>query len=136
MNRNQLKSLLKINGLSEASPDEEIKAVLLHAHYNESEIEAAIAIVRDLHDGRGPRVDGLNRVFYTDDALRPSEIFGLLGVDVDLEKPISLRHKNNNLSLIEILFIIFFSILIAVVSIFTYMYFSQVGIFHPLVTQA
>jgi predicted transcriptional regulator len=130
MNRHQLLSILKINGYDLSATDEEIRAVLNHAKYSESEIETALQILREQPMVEAGRVDGLHRIFYTDGSLRPNEISSLLGVDMNLNMPISRWTKSDNLTLREVLTIVIGSVAIATMTILTYMFLAGVGLFH------
>lgn len=132
MNRNQIKTLLKINGYTDTASDEEVRAVLLSARYSEDEVDAALLMLREADLATSTRTDGLHKVFFSDDQLRPSEISGLLGVDVNLEAPISRRSKQNTMPFLHFVLIWFFSVVFAVSGILFYMYLNQVGLFHPV----
>jgi hypothetical protein len=78
------------------------------------------------------RSDGLHTVFYTDNRLRPSEIAGLLGVEVkfDPQHFNQSQKPDNYLTPAETMMIIGLAFLLAVVATLLYMYFNQLGVFH------
>jgi hypothetical protein len=134
MNRNQITTLLKINGFAETSSDEDIRAVLLSAKYSEAEVTAALVILRENNLATTTRTDGLHKIFFSDDQLKPSEIAGLLGVDINLDSPVSPRSRNNAMPFFYFVFIWFVSVVLAVSGILFYMYINQIGLFHPVST--
>jgi len=135
MNRNQLKAVLKINGYTEESSDADIRAVLLSASYSKTEVERALLTLRQSEGLQAARADGLHTVFYSDNHLRPSEISGLLGIDIDVnfQNQTENRHTTNSFSLFEGLFIIGLAIVCAAFGIFMYMYINSIGVFHSIV---
>ncbi len=138
MNRNQLKAVLKINGFSEESSEEEIRLVLLSASYSEVEVERALVILREKNASQAIRADGLHTVFYTDSHLKPSEISGLLGIDIDvnLAGPTRRRSQKQVFGLLEGLLIIGLATAVAAMGIFFYMFIYDVGLFHPVIASS
>jgi sensor histidine kinase YesM len=130
MNRNQLISLLKINGLMVDAPEDDIRAVLENAKYSDLEIESALKIIKDKNSVAASRTDGLHRVFYTDGSLQPGEISNLLGVDISLDVPVTRWTKSEHLSKSEIITVVVGSFAIALITLITYMYVAGVGLFH------
>lgn len=132
MSRNQLQMLLKINGYTEQATDDEIRSVLSHAKYSDGEIEQALLILRQHDIAPMIRSDGLHTVFYTDNRLRPSEIAGLLGVDVrfDPRQFNQSQKPDNYLSSTETMVIIGLALVVALVTTLLYMYFNELGFFH------
>lgn len=132
MNRNQIKSVLKINGYTEEASDDEIRAVLQQAKYSESEIEKAMVILRQKDVAPMIRSDGLHTVFYTDGNLKPSEIAGLLGIEVNFEASHFKKNSRNTdtFNFHEVLIIMGLSALIAFLSIVIYSYINKIGYFH------
>lgn len=131
MNRNQLKSILKINGYTEDASDDDVRAVLLQAKYSESEIENALIILRQSDVKPMVRSDGLHTVFYSDSHLKPREIAGLLGIEVDFEASSFRLEEKKSFNLNEVLIIMVLSAVIAILGIVIYMYSNQIGFFHP-----
>lgn len=131
MNRNQLKSILKINGYSESASDDEIRSLLLKAKYSETEIENALLILRQTDVQPMVRSDGLHTVFYTDSHLKPREIAGLLGVQVDFDASSFRLEEKDQFNFKEVMIIAGLSIVIAITGVFIYMYLNQIGFFHP-----
>ena len=82
--RDQIESILKINGVQPTSPDEEIRSVLLSARYSKDEVDTAIMVLRENTKTNKTRVDGLHKVFRSDEALSPEEISQLLGIEIEL----------------------------------------------------
>jgi hypothetical protein len=132
MKREQIESVLKVNGVEATSPDEHIRSVLLSARYSKDEVDTAIMVLRENVKTNKTRVDGLHKVFRTNEGLRPDEISQLLGIDVDLNErvlydDVDVKHASRMQNLI----IYFLSFALAVLGLAFYMYIYRVGIFHP-----
>lgn len=128
--RAYLESILKANGLRPTSPDEEIRSVLVSARFNKDDIEAALMILRENSTTNETSVDGLHKVFRTDATLLPSEVSRLLGIDVHVEKELTCRTSNRDLSILEIVLVIVVSIIMTVTCTLAYMYTKDIGLFH------
>lgn len=128
-----IESLLSINGLAKTAPDEEIRSVLLSARFKEEEVDTALMVLRENIVTKQTKVDGLHKVFRTDQALRPDEISRLLGIDVDISDGISVDNvgQSNGFTLVQFIILWVASIALAVGAVFFYMYSHQMGVFHP-----
>lgn len=133
INRTQIKSLLKINGVPDTSPDEEIRSVLLSARYSNDEVDTAIMVLREDTKTNKTRVDGLHKIFRTDQALKPEEISQLLGIQVDLTNLPDQQTKSKTISGVYFVFIWMLSIIVALGGVLLYMYMYKIGVFHPSV---
>ncbi len=131
INREQIESILKINGVKPSSADEEIRSVLMSARYNKDEVDTALMVLREDTKTSKTRVDGLHKIFRSSQALQPNEIAQLLGIDVDANNTISVKSKSRDLSTLQQFIVWFLSIVLAVGGIMFYMYHSEVGFFHP-----
>ncbi|MCA9363116.1 hypothetical protein KC851_02245 [Candidatus Kaiserbacteria bacterium] len=133
INRKQVEAILKINGITPASPDDEIRAVLMSARYQEDEIDSAIMVLRQNVKTKEAKVQGLHKVFRSDETLKPSEISALLGIDLELTDTIKIGNKttNNSSDLPKLFTVAVLSFLFAAVCIFAYMYLNDIGVFHP-----
>lgn len=87
INPHRIKALLKINGLTTESPDAHIRLVLDKAGYSQSSIEEVMAWLRSKGTLAKPanrsRIEGMHKLFRTTQALQPSEIQDVLGIEVD-----------------------------------------------------
>jgi len=131
VDRKHIESVLKVNGVPPSAPDEVIRSVLLSARYDKDEVDAAIMILRQNTKTNETRVDGLHKVFRSNDALSAAEISVLLGVDVNLDTITNLRQKQKSHAKVQNIVIIILSILLGVAGLLFYMYVYQVGIFYP-----
>lgn len=133
-----IEALLRINGLAKTAADEEIRSVLLSARFKEDEVETALMVLRENTLTKQTKVDGLHKVFRTDEALKPDEISRLLGIDVDIRETITVeeRNKNRNFTFLQFVILWLTSIILAVSSVLFYMYSHQMGVFHPDVNVA
>lgn len=131
INKNQIESILKINGVSSTSGDEVIRSVLLSARYNNDEVDTAIMVLRENVKTNKTRVEGLHKIFRTDEALMPEEISQLLGIDVDVESVSAINSKARSFSNAQLVAVWFLSVALALAGILAYMYLYKVGVFHP-----
>ncbi len=129
--RDQIEAILKINGVQPTSPDEQIRSVLLSARYSKDEVDTAIMVLRENTKTNQTRVDGLHKVFRTDEALAPEEISQLLGIEVDLSDRVRPQSKTRDFSQLQYILVWVLSFLLAIVGLLFYMYIYKVGVFHP-----
>lgn len=137
ISKDNLVTLLNINGVKKDATDVEIRDVLADAHYSSEEIESALYVLKQKTDLSHIRTDGLQKVFYTDGHLLPSEVTGLLGVDFDAShifKPKKILTRE--LSLPQMLSIVLVAALIGVVTVMYYMFANDIGLFHPIAIAA
>jgi len=130
--KEQIESILKINGVEPTSPDEEIRSVLLSARYHKEEVDTAIMILRENTRTNKTRVDGLHKVFRTDESLSPEEISQLLGIEIDLSDRVAhTTGKTRNFSKLQFTLVWILSFILALVGLLFYMYVYNLGVFHP-----
>lgn len=133
--RHHIEKVLKINGISPTSPDEQIRSVLLSARYDKDEIDAAIMVLREDKITKQQRVDGLHKVFRSDEGLTPKEISQLLGIEVNATAFYNPKSKQaRTMAGIQYLTVWLFSVFFATAGVLIYMYTTQVGPFHPSVS--
>ncbi len=132
--KKHIESILKINGLANSAPDEEIRSVLLSARFNDDEVQTAMMVLRENVKTNQTRVDGLHKVFRTDQALQPAEISRLLGIDINLETPIERQKSKRRYTLLHVFLLWATSMIIAVTAVMFYMYTLEMGLFHPTST--
>jgi len=131
LQKKHIETILKINGVSSNSPDEEIRSVLLSARYDDDEINTAIMVLRENLKTKETTVDGLHKVFRTHNSLKSHEISSLLGIDVEInELPIHSVKTNENEFKHSLIFVII-AVTIAAIGVFTAMYWYKVGVFYP-----
>lgn len=137
-NRKHLEKILKLNGVSPTAQDEEIRSILLSARFNKDEVDTAMVILRENTKTNENRVDGLHKVFRTDEALSSSEISSLLGIEVNLKNKVNLRagRDGRKFSTMNQTILFFVAILLGFAGILVYMYVSHMGVFHPSSTIA
>lgn len=133
INREQIESILKVNGVSPAAPDEQIRSVLLSARYDKNEVDTAIMVLRENIKTNKTRVDGLHKIFRTDQALQPEEISQLLGIEVDIKEKVVSQSRDSLPAGFQYVLVWLFSVALAVSSIMLYMYFHKVGVFYTYV---
>ncbi len=131
LKREQIELLLRINGVSPSSPDEEIRSVLLSASFDDNDINTAIMVLRENMINNTTRVDGLHKVFRTHDTLKPAEIFSLLGIDIGVNNlPEKQKANLEKKNWIQSTVIGLMAIVMALGGVFLAMYVYEVGFFH------
>ncbi|MCD5380962.1 MAG: hypothetical protein LR008_00080 [Candidatus Pacebacteria bacterium] len=130
INKTQIESVLKINGVSPSEPDERIRSILLSARYSDDEVDTAIMILRENVKTNKTRVDGLHKIFRTEEALRPEEISQLLGIDVEISDRVAPQAKGRDMSDFQYATVWLLSVLLGVGGIILYMYLHKIGIFY------
>ena len=131
INKEHVENILKLNGIHPTAKDEEIKSILLSARFNNDEVDAAIMVLRENTKTCKTKVDGLHKVFRTDQMLNPEEISSLLGIDVDLTERVEVGSRARRITTVSQMFLFLVSMILALVAIIMYMYISNMGIFHP-----
>jgi hypothetical protein len=129
--KKDIETILKINGVAPGSPDEEIRSVLLSARYNNDEVDTAIMVLRENIETHQTRVEGLHKIFRTDEGLKPAEISSLLGIEVQIDEVVARNNRNRGFTAGQSVFITIIAMLLAFACVVLAMYFYQVGIFHP-----
>lgn len=129
--KDKIEAILKINGVTPTAADEEIRSVLLSARYSKDEVDTAIMILRENVKTKETRVDGLHKVFHSDEHLKANEIAQLLGIEVEIsDAPLQIR-RSRDLSSVQYVVVWIMAVLVALGGISYYMYLHQVGVFHP-----
>lgn len=132
LDRKHLERILKINGVSATAADEEIRAVLLSAHYRAEEVDMALMVLRENIETKATRVDSLHKLVRTDDSLSAKEISKLLGIEVAI--PVLHRQRNQPQStaglMAQRLVIALLSTVIAIIGLGLAMYLLEFGVFH------
>jgi hypothetical protein len=129
--RSYIETILRINGMSPSEPDDIIRSVLLSARYNNDEIDTALMVLREDSETKRVRVEGLHKVFRTNESLRPQEISQLLGIDVDMGSYMLETHDPRPLLTNTFVSVCVLSVLLAVVGVLLYMHMNGFGLFHP-----
>jgi hypothetical protein len=132
--KQDIEKILKINGVSPSADDEEIRSVLLSARYNKDEVDTAIMVLRENMKTHQTRVEGLHKVFRSDEALNASEISALLGIEVEVSDMPQQRRRSRDMSTLQSVFVIVVAVVLSLLGVFGAMYFYKVGIFHPAST--
>lgn len=130
-NRKQIENILKINGVSPTAHDEEIRSILLSARFNSDEVDTALVVLRENTITNKNRVDGLHKVFRTDESLNSDEIMSLLGVDVDLEHRVMAGSKAKDVTSMTQAILFLTASVIGLFAVILYMYVLKMGVFHP-----
>jgi len=131
LQKKQIETILKINGVNPTAPDEEIRSVLLSARYNDDEIDTAIMVLRENVNTKESHVDGLHKVFRTNETLKSQEISSLLGIDVEIDDLPYFTEKPKEVHWNVRVFFVTLTIVVAIVGVFIAMYVKEVGIFFP-----
>lgn len=132
LDRKHLERVLKINGVSPTAADEEIRAVLLSAHYRADEVDMALMVLRENITTKTTRVDSLHKLVRTDDSLSAKEISKLLGIEVSvptLGRPRQQVAKTTT-TMTERVVVAVLSVVIALIGLGLAMYVLEFGVFH------
>lgn len=127
----QIEKILKINGVSPSSPEDHIRSVLLSARFDKEEVDAAVMVLRENRNTKQVKVEGLHKVFRSDESLQPQEISALLGIDVDASSFYRPQEEPSTVVGVQYVTIWIVSVIFAVITVLTTMYVNQVGPFHP-----
>lgn len=136
ISKEHLERFLKANGIEPSAADGDIKSILLAARWNKDDVETAIAILRENPETNKQHIESMNKLFRTDERLKPETISALLGVDVDLiDEDIAdrLRRRKPALSLPTFMIMVGIAIIIGMLSLLASMYHMKVGPFHQTV---
>ena len=129
--RRHVEELLRINGVPLTAPDEQIKSVLISARWHEKDVETAMTVLRENTVSHETHVDTLQKMFRSDDKLRPETISALLGVDIPQGSlKTSEQLKRRRLTLGQCMNIAVLSIVLSGACVFGAMWFEHAGIFH------
>lgn len=128
-----IKKILEINGVSSESPEDNIRSVLLSARYNKDEIDTALLVLRQNKDTHKVRVEGLHKVFRTNQALAPQEISKLLGIEVNASSFVEPSLVSSAPSKWQFFIVWLLSVAFAACGMLFFMHMSQIGPFHPSV---
>lgn len=129
--KKDIETILKINGVTPSAPDEEIRSVLLSARYNNDEVNTAIMVLRENTTTHQTRVDGLHKIFRTDEALKPAEISSLLGIDVQVDELAIRQSRSRDMSMLQSVIVTIVAVVLALSGVAMAMYIYEVGLFHP-----
>jgi hypothetical protein len=133
--RTQIEQILRLNGLSTTSPDEEIKSVLLSARWHSDDVEAAIMVLRENKVDHTTHVDTVHKIFHTDERLDSAAISSLLGIEMDV-RPDQLLTKNRNpkagLQFNSVLVLTMISLALSLIFVFAAMWYLKMGLFHQM----
>lgn len=130
VNKDQIETILKINGVVPGSPDEKIRSVLLSARYSKDEVDTAIMVLRENTITKTSRIDGLHKVFRTEETLKPEEISQLLGIDLSVSKWPADVPRGRSLSAFQYILVWSASVIVALAGIILFMYINEIGVFH------
>lgn len=130
--KDALEQILRVNGVTSTSSDEEIRAVLVNAKFSEQEVNSGIATLKQTVNLSEAKKEGLHKVFRTSQSLAPREISQLLGIEVSVGSKIATPvQSTNNFSGLQYISVWVLSVAVAMTGLLTYMYMHDIGFFHP-----
>lgn len=132
--REQIETILRINGAEPLAPDEKIRSILLSAKFNEDEVDAALMILKENTKTNVSSVQSMHKVFNSDKPLTPTEVSQLLNYDMAIDEIPKQRERIRSLSHIQFLLIILVALVCGLSAVTFIMYVSKVGLFHPSMT--
>jgi formate-dependent nitrite reductase membrane component NrfD len=133
LQKKDIETVLKINGIGTGATDDEIRAVLLSARYTAEEVNTALVLLHEISKSNQTRADGLHKVFRSDVCLSPAEISELLGIDVQINNYTVMRNRKREMTLMQIFLVVLLAIGFALLGVTITMYMSKVGVFHSSV---
>lgn len=130
--KRNIETFMRINGIEPSAKDEEIRSVLISARWNENEVDTALMVLKENITTKLTHVDTLHKVFNTNGRLTSAEISTLLGIDVELtnEDVGDINLKRARIERAQGLLSFGLSIVIALTSIGYLMYQEKAGIFN------
>ncbi len=130
--KRNIESFLRINGIPPTAKDEEIRSVLISARWNKNEVDTALMVLKENIKNQTTHVDTLHKVFNSDNRLTSAEISSLLGIDVDISSSDvgDLAAQRAKVQRIQSLLVFVLSILIAIGSLGYLMYKEKAGYFN------
>lgn len=133
IDRDQIETLLRIQGVSPTSPDEVIRSILLSARFNDDEIETAITVLRENKVDSSSRVEGLHKIFRSEKGLKPNEISQLLGIDVTVDEVQVRSHRNRRGGSGHLLTVIILTLVVTFAGVIFAMHYHKIGPFQTVV---
>ena len=135
--KKQIETILKANGIPATAPDEEIRSILISARWDNNDVDTALMVLKENKDSKATHVDTLHRVFHSDDRLSPSDISSLLGVKVSLrdEDVVDVEVQRRKIERAQTLVAVTLALSIVLLGLAYLMYVEQAGVFHPTTKQ-
>jgi hypothetical protein len=136
--KKQIETILKANGIPATAPDEEIRSILISARWDNNDVDTALMVLKENRDSKATHVDTLHRVFHSDERLTPSDISSLLGVKVSLseEDVFDVDAKRRKIERTQTLVSVTLALSIVLLGLAYLMYVEQAGLFHGTPKQA
>ncbi len=131
--KKQIETILKANGIPPTADDEEIRSILISARWDNNDVDTALMVLKENKDSKATHVDTLHRVFHSDDRLSPSDISSLLGVKVSLgEEKVSenIEAQRRKIERTQSLVAVTLALSIVLLGLTYLMYVEQAGVFH------
>ena len=88
-------------------------------------------VLREDAETRQIQVEGLHKVFRTNETLSPKEISHLLGIDVNASSFVEPSTINGSASRMQFFTVWFLSIAFASIGMLLFMQMKQIGLFYP-----
>lgn len=133
IDRSKIEALLKIQGIPPTAPDEQIRSVLLSAQYDDDEISTAITVLRENKLDNRSHINGLHKIYRTDNGLKPAEISALLGINVEVSDLQIKNHRQHGATNAHYFIILGLVLFLAIGGLMFAMFLNQAGPFHPSV---
>ncbi|MFM2339441.1 MAG: hypothetical protein RLZZ360_77 [Candidatus Parcubacteria bacterium] len=135
--RQQVETILKANGIPATAPDEEIRSILISARWDNNDVDTALMVLKENKTNKHTHVDSLHRVFHSDERLTPADISSLLGVKVsltndDVEK---IEVKRKKVERAQTIVSLTLALSIVLLGLTYLMYVEQAGVFHDISKQ-
>jgi hypothetical protein len=132
--KKDIETVLRINGVNPASPAETIAAVLKEAGYTGDQIQNSLLVLSGKSNGVEINNPAAQNLLRTEQPLKPKDISGLLGIDINISTIISAKNRRKELTNKQVFLVVLMSIFIATIAVLASMYLNEVGLFHPTVS--
>lgn len=129
-----IENILRANGVSMDSGEDEIKSLLFSARWHEDDIDTALFVLRNDKDDNKQRIDAVyDEDFRLQDRMRPETISSLLGIEVDdydLNRKEYARGENvGTMGMMGMVFVLSAAIIFSGLVLLLFMFVFKIGVF-------
>jgi hypothetical protein len=129
-----IENILRANGVSMSSGDDEIKSLLFSARWHEDDIDTALFVLRNDANDNKQRIDAVyDEDFRLQDRMRPETISALLGIEVDdygLDQKEYARGENvGTMGMMGMVFVLSAAIIFSGLVLLLFMFIFKIGVF-------
>lgn len=136
MDKRYIENFLRLNGISLAANEREMRDALRAAEWQTDDIEIAMDRVRQPEDRwSDEHREGARNIFFTDMSVPPETLSSLLGLTVSVDNYQKEQAEKNSFrsqmfKVVTIFLIVIVSVALGVLSTFFFMYMAEIGPFY------